>query len=219
MFILRAAVTFSLATATLAGLETASLAHHSIASEYGGGAGPTKTLEGTITKVRWSNPHIEVYVDVTGGDVPKGEWIVNSHAPGLLARTYGIRSSEVSVGDKVKIVGWESRQGVERFHMRAIAVKDGPLRSTHRSSDIKDMAAGTLGAIVPAPGITADSKDEYGANIGGSAKGDAQPAATAKADAPAPTAEAGGLSWLWLAVVASAAALAALLFKRKAAAK
>jgi LPXTG-motif cell wall-anchored protein len=148
------------------------VAHHSIQAEYGGGVDPTKTIEGKVTEVRWSNPHIEIYVDVTGGDLTNGEWIVNSHAPGLMARTYDIRADQVNAGDDVRIIGWESRQGVPRFHMRAIAVNDGPMRSTHRSSDVAGLRDGTQGEIVPAPGVGADSRDTYGANLGGTAKDD-----------------------------------------------
>lgn len=186
-------------------------AHHSIASEYGGGKGPTKPLEGKVTKVRWSNPHIEIYIESPGSNgLAAGEWVVNSHAPGLLARTYGIRPGEIKVGDSVKMVGWESQQGVPRFHMRAISINDGPMRSTHRSSDIKELKEGTMGSIVPAPGTTADSKDQYGSNLGAGAKGDQEQVTNAKA------ADSGSsMPWVWLVGFLVLGGLGAFLLRKR----
>jgi hypothetical protein len=186
-------------------------AHHSIAAEYGGGKGPTRPLEGKVTKVRWSNPHIEIYIDSSGTNgLAAGEWVVNSHAPGLLARTYGIRPGEIKVGDSVKVVGWESQQGVPRFHMRAISINDGQMRSTHRSSDIKELKEGTMGSIVPAPGTSADSKDQYGSNLGAGAKGDQEQATNAKA------ADSGSsLPWIWLVGFLVLGGLGAFLLRKR----
>ena len=129
-------------------------AHHAIVAEYGGSSQPLVKLEGEVTKVRWRAPHVEVYVRVSGGDLPVGEeWVVNSHAPGLLARTYGIQPGEVSAGDKVRFVGWKTRFNVPRYHMRALSINGGPMRSTLRGADNRDIRDGTLGEILPAPGL------------------------------------------------------------------
>lgn len=201
----------ALSLSTPLALSAPAFAHHSIAAEYGGGKGPTRPLDGKVTKVRWSNPHIEIYVDSPGTKgLAAGEWVVNSHAPGLLARTYGIRPGEVKVGDSVKMVGWESQQGVPRFHMRAISINDGPMRSTHRSSDIKELKDGTIGSIVPAPDTSADSKDQYGSNLGAGAKGDQEQAANAK------VADSGSsMSWIWLVVFLVLVGLGAFLLSKR----
>lgn len=129
------------------------VAHHAITAEYPGSSTPTSEMVGEVTKVRWRAPHVEVYVNVTGGNIDSGDWIVNSHAPGLLARTYGIMPDDVKVGDTVRILGWKSRFNVPRFHMRAIQVNDGPLRSTLRPADQRAIADDALGDVVPAPGL------------------------------------------------------------------
>lgn len=130
------------------------MAHHAITAEYPGSNSPTLEMIGEVTKVRWRAPHVEVYVHVTGGDLEAGsDWVVNSHAPGLLARTYGIMPDEVKVGDKIRLLGWQSRFSVPRFHMRAISINDGPLRSTLRPADSRAIADGTIGDIIPAPGL------------------------------------------------------------------
>ena len=129
-------------------------AHHAITAEYGGSSQPLVKLEGKVTKVRWRAPHIEIYVEVTGGDLPIGEeWVINSHAPGLLARTYGVTPDQVKVDDEIRFVGWKTRFNVPRYHMRALSINGGPMRSTLRGADQRDIEQGTLGEIIPAPGL------------------------------------------------------------------
>jgi hypothetical protein len=138
-------------------------AHHSIASEYPT-TGELLPLSGTVTKIRWYAPHIEIYISASSGIADSGDqWIVNSHAPGLLARTYGVFKDDVAVGDKVEFLGWKSNHDVSRFAMRAIRINDGPMRSTLRPADQRAIQAGTLGDIVPAPGLDGSS---YAADIG-----------------------------------------------------
>ena len=58
------AVVTAVAAVTLAMLATApsARAHHSFAAQFD--ADRPVTLEGTVTKVEWQNPHIWVYLDV-----------------------------------------------------------------------------------------------------------------------------------------------------------
>lgn len=145
-------------------LATGAQAHHSIASEYSTN-GELSELSGTVTKIRWFAPHIEIYISATGGIAAAGdEWIVNSHAPGLLARTYGVFKEDVAVGDTIKFLGWKSNFDVSRFAMRALKINDGPMRSTLRPADQRAIKAGTLGDIVPAPGL--GDGDSYAADVG-----------------------------------------------------
>ena len=61
--------------------------------------------------------------------------------------------------------------------MRALAVNDGPLRSTHRPSDKRDLREGTLNGVVVSPGLT--EEDEYGSNLGNAAPPSESPTETA----------------------------------------
>ncbi len=141
------------------------VAHHSIVSEYPANQG-LQLLSGTVTKIRWHAPHVEIYIEAGGGIAVAGEqWIVNSHAPGLLARTYGIVKEDIALGDSVAFVGWPSNFDVPRYHMRAVSINGGPMRSTHRPSDRRALQEGTLGQIVSAPGLDVD--ESYGGNIAG----------------------------------------------------
>ena len=58
----RAAKTL-LAAAMLIGVATVGQAHHSFAAQYDSNK-PT-SLEGVVTKVEWTDPHVYIYIDVT----------------------------------------------------------------------------------------------------------------------------------------------------------
>jgi hypothetical protein len=163
--------------ALLALIATTSGAHHSIAGEYSSN-GELQSISGTVTKIRWYAPHIEIYIEATGGIVDDGtQWIGNSHAPGLLARTYGVFKEDVSVGDKLEFLGWKSNFDVPRFSMRALKINDGPMRSTLRPADRRAIEEGTLGEIVPAPDL--DLEESYAADVGAVITDTASQAATA----------------------------------------
>jgi len=173
-------------------------AHHSITSEYPT-SGDLLQLSGTVTKIRWFAPHIEIYISASGGIADSGdEWIVNSHAPGLLARTYGVFKKDVAVGDSVEFLGWKSNHDVPRFAMRALRINDGPMRSTLRPADQRAIQAGTLGEIVPAPGLGGSS---YAADTGAEITDSASAAGTADEIASADSAANASTYTLWLTLV------------------
>jgi len=172
--------------------------HHSIVSEYPANPG-LKMLSGTVTRVRWHAPHVEIYIAAEGGIGTGGaQWIVNSHAPGVLARTYAIVKEDVVVGNTVAFVGWPDKFDVPRYHIRAMSINGGPMRSTHRPSDRRALEEGTLGQIVPAPGLDVD--ETYGGSIAG-----AQTEVKAQSQTAAPANsgrfEVGAVPVIWIAAI------------------
>ena len=97
-------------------------AHHSFAAQYD----RTKaiTLNGTVTKVEWANPHIYFYLDVKTSDGKVEHWAVEGGAPNSLYRN-GWRKDSLQVGNVVTVDGWLAKDGSKLANMRAVVLADG----------------------------------------------------------------------------------------------
>ena len=139
-------------------------AHHSIAGEYGGADYPYNYLEGTVVDVAWINPHIAFTIETTSGYFGEGKLVrANSHPTHLMADNYGMDTTTVSVGDSVKVFGWEHLRGMPLFHIRALGVNDGPIHSTLYFADMYDLVRGNLdNNIIWAPNLEGSSPGRLG---------------------------------------------------------
>jgi len=141
-------------------------AHHSVPAEYGDSGTPTHYIEGTVSRVLWNNPHIFINIVTSGGEVEAGEnWRLTTHPINIMEGTYGFRSDEFQEGDEVRVYGWFHLRGQPLFQIRAISVNDGPMQSTLRFSDLRDIVKGTLAEqqIIPTRNINGTSPARAGA--------------------------------------------------------
>jgi len=141
-------------------------AHHSVPAEYGSSATPTHYIEGQIRGVTWGNPHIFLNITTTGGEVSPGEsWRLTTHPINVMTNTYGFEESDFTEGDTVQLYGWFHLRGQPLFQIRAISVNQGPMRSTLRFSDLRDILDGSLQTkrIIPTEHINGTSPQRAGA--------------------------------------------------------
>ena len=143
------------------------LAHHNTQAEYGAFGSEFITVEGVIQDIHWANPHIQVYLEVTGGDLPATEtgktWVMNSHPINIMI-AYGFTKEEFQIGDKVHLLTWRHVRGINHLWPRAIQVNDGPLKSNLRFTDMIDIAKGSFDAlgITPAANLNGSSPQRSG---------------------------------------------------------
>jgi hypothetical protein len=97
-------------------------AHHSFAAQYDS----TKqiTLQGTISKVEWMNPHVYFYVDVPDDTGQLVNWAVEGGAPNVLYRE-GWKPTSLKVGDRVSILGSLARDGSKQVNALSFKLPDG----------------------------------------------------------------------------------------------
>jgi hypothetical protein len=97
-------------------------AHHSFAAEYD--RDKPVTLQGTVTRIEWMNPHIYFYIDVReeGGAIVN--WAIEGGAPTSLYRA-GWRKDAMKVGDVVTVHGYLARNGKKLANMRTAVLADG----------------------------------------------------------------------------------------------
>jgi hypothetical protein len=98
------------------------LAHHSFAAEFDQDK-PVK-LVGTITEMRWSNPHAWIYIDVKGADGKVVNWACETGGVNALYRR-GWRKEDLVSGLQVTIDGWQARNGTPTMNASSILMPDG----------------------------------------------------------------------------------------------
>ena len=110
-----------LGAAALIGVVTVSQAHHSFAAQYDSNK-PT-SLEGVVTKVEWTNPHVYIYIDVTDAKTQKvSNWGFEMGPPHMLMRT-GWKRNSLKIGEEVSVDGWLARDGSNTANARRVTRK------------------------------------------------------------------------------------------------
>lgn len=83
------------------------LAHHSLEAQYD--PNHTITINGTLTKINWSNPHVHFLVDVMEAG-QSGTWDVEMGSPNAQLRG-GWKIDTFKPGDRVVVSVYQARDG------------------------------------------------------------------------------------------------------------
>ena len=97
-------------------------AHHAFAAEFDVNQ-PVK-INGTVTKVEFTNPHAWIYVDVKESDGKVINWRFELGAPNALIRL-GWKVDTVKAGTEVEIAGFRAKAGGPVANGRSIKLSDG----------------------------------------------------------------------------------------------
>jgi hypothetical protein len=111
--------TFALATFLAS---TSALAHHSFAAEYD--AEKPLKFTGTVTEMKWSNPHGWIYVDVKDDAGNVVNWALETSASNGLIRR-GWRKEDLPAGTVLLIEGWQARNGSTTGNISSVTFPDG----------------------------------------------------------------------------------------------
>ena len=98
------------------------LAHHSFAAEYDAEK-PIK-FTGTVTEMKWSNPHGWIYVDVKDESGNVVNWALETSASNGLIRR-GWRKEDLPAGTTLQIEGWQARNGSPTANISSVTFPDG----------------------------------------------------------------------------------------------
>jgi len=105
------------------------LAHHAPSAIFD--MKKTVTLKGTLTKVNWVNPHINIELDVKEADGAVAHWMVESQPPRYYTKVGVTRADFVAaVGKSVSVEVVTALDGSKYAYLKAITFADGNRYST-----------------------------------------------------------------------------------------
>ena len=98
----------------------------------------TVTVDGTVSKFEWANPHVYIYVrQMTGADRTL-EWQIEGSPPSILRRL-GWSKDTLHVGDKISVTGHPARDA----HTKSLvptSIKRGDTTLFDRPSEVQQLA-------------------------------------------------------------------------------
>ena len=107
-------------------------AHHAFAAEFD--SDKPIDLTGSVTKVKWVNPHSWLYFDVKGADGNVTNWGVEFGTPNALARK-GLAKTDLPPGTKVHVKGYASKNGGAFGYSVTLGLPDGRTFQTGGAQD------------------------------------------------------------------------------------
>jgi Family of unknown function (DUF6152) len=97
-------------------------AHHSFSAEFD--QNKQVTLEGKVVMMEWVNPHSWLHIDVQQPDGTVQRWKIEGGSPSVLFRK-GWNRDSLPAGTKVKVVGFQAKDGSLRASSRDLQFPDG----------------------------------------------------------------------------------------------
>ncbi|MBD08216.1 MAG: DUF6152 family protein [Gammaproteobacteria bacterium] len=111
-----------LLTFSLTSFTNNAFSHHAFAAEFD--RDKPISFTGTVTEMKWANPHAWIYVDVENSNGEIINWALETRAANNLIRL-GWRPGDLPVGTILQIQGWQARNNTPTASLSAATLPDG----------------------------------------------------------------------------------------------
>ncbi|MDA1183673.1 MAG: DUF6152 family protein [Acidobacteria bacterium] len=99
-------------------------AHHALQAQFD--TENVLSLEGTLSRIEWINPHAYFWFDVNDGSGETKQWGAETVGPNALRAAGFLRGpASFRIGETYTFEGFAARDGGERIFTTAIAFEDG----------------------------------------------------------------------------------------------
>ena len=98
------------------------MAHHSFAAEFDNNK--IVKMNGIVTKIDWTNPHVWFYMDVKDESGKITNWGFEMGPPHLL-QGGGWTRTTMKLGDQIHVEGSAAKNGSNRANARSVTTPDG----------------------------------------------------------------------------------------------
>ena len=103
----------------LLGVAAQVLAHHSFDAQYD--ESKSVALSGTVAKVSWKNPHVDVMLNVKDDSGNAMTWNLELGSPSILMKQ-GWKVDSLKSGDQITVTGFAAKDGSPILNARKITV-------------------------------------------------------------------------------------------------
>jgi len=129
-------------------------AHHSVFPYQ---MGTVVELEGVITEVHWTNPHIRLTIAADQDSGEAVEWELEGDSTNAAARR-GLTRDTIRVGDRLRIAGNPSNRGRRQMLLTHVLLANGEEHLVHeRPRPLRWTEVAPAGVPAAAPVVTGDS--------------------------------------------------------------
>jgi hypothetical protein len=122
-------------------------AHHPFADEFD--RSQTVTLNGTVTRIDWQNPHVYAHVDVKDPQGKMVNWKIEMGSTQALTKEGWTRTS-VKPGDQVTIQAWKAKANPTLANAESFMLPDGKKMAAASSAFMAESQLAQAGEPQPA---------------------------------------------------------------------
>jgi len=108
-------------------------AHHAFSSEFN--ANRVLTIQGTISEIFWTNPHVAIKVNVKDAEGRPTVWTVRGDSPSTLMRN-GSNGRTFTVGQELLVCGYEAMRGRNEMSGELLSLQNG-VRMLFATTDVR----------------------------------------------------------------------------------